>query len=380
MSKFGFICSFLLAFVLGNISLNAQSKVVEVPMKFREGTPAIEVMVNGKGPFLFEIDTGGQGDARADESLVKTLGLKKIGEAEAGDPSGKNNITLDMVRIDSIKIGDLEFRDLEALARGYNRGSETHIDGILGFNLFKNHLLTLDYPAKKVRIEEGNLPPANGKDILSFENPRGIPVVKLGIGNQSIDAHIDSGNTNGGFVFPTERIEKLQLASEPRVVGKAQTVTNIFEIKEVKLKDTIHFGSFEYTEPNVVYPAPSNKEANIGARILRDFVLTFDQKNKRVKLDKKGWKEEPVVRKGENDALKEYIGQYGDRTISDDGEHLYIQRPNGMKLKLVATGKDEYTLEIVPNAKVKFVRDEGGKITEINVLTPAGLWEKAAKI
>ena len=220
---------------------------------------------------------------------------------------------------------------------------------------------------------------ANGKDILDFENPRGIPVVKLGIGDRTVKAHIDSGNANGGFILTNEMVEKSQLMSEPRVVGTAQTVTNTFEIKEAKLKDKISFGGFEYSEPTVVYPGPSPVEANIGARVLRDYALTFDQKNKRVKLNKKGWKEEPVVQKAENAKFKDYVGQYGERTISDDGENLYIQRPNGQKLKLVEVAKDEYFLEPVPTAKVKFVRDDGGKIIEINVLTRDRAWEKAKK-
>lgn len=62
--------------------------VVEVPMKYRGSMPAVEVFVNGKGPFLFAIDTGGQGQARADVSLVGTLGLKKVDEVLAGDGSG----------------------------------------------------------------------------------------------------------------------------------------------------------------------------------------------------------------------------------------------------------------------------------------------------
>lgn len=379
MSKFGIICLLFLVFSIGNISLKSQTKAVELPMKFRDGEPVVEVMVNGKGLFLFAIDTGGQGDVRADISLVEKLGLKKVGEIIIGDPSGKNNQTADVVGIDSIKLGNLEFRNLEASTRDYNRRSGMKVDGILCFELFKNHLLTLDYSAKVVRIEEESLPQANGKNILNFENPRGIPVIKLGVGNQTIDVHIDSGNANGGFVFPSERIEKLPLASEPRVVGKAQTVTNIFEIKEVKLKDTIRFGGFEYPEPTIVYPGPSPTEGNIGAKVLRDFALTFDQKNKRVKLDKKMWKEDPVVAKNVNPAFKDYVGQYGDRTISDDGEHLYIQRPNGMKLKLVELSKDEFKPEIVPNARIKFIRDENGKIIEINVLNPAGTWEKAKK-
>ena len=204
-------------------------------------------------------------------------------------------------------------------------------------------------------------------------------MVKLSVGNQKISAHIDSGNSTGGFILPTQTVERLQLVSEPRVIGKAQTVVNTFEIKEAKLKDTISFGGFEYAEPSVIYPGPSPISANIGALVLRDYALTFDQKNKRVKLDKKGWKEEPVIRKGENAALKEYVGQYSERTISEDGESLFIQRPNGQKLKLVEVVKDEYFPEIAPNAKIKFTRDESGKVIEINVLTPAGVWEKAKK-
>ncbi len=50
-----------------------------------------------------------------------------------------------------------------------------------------------------------------------------------------------------------------------------------------------------------------------------------------------------------------------------------------MKLKLVKVTEDEYFPEPVPTAKIKFVRDESGKITEINVLTPDGTWQKAKK-
>jgi len=357
----------------------AQTKSVEVPMLFRDGMPVVEVMVNGRGPFLFGIDTGGQGDARADESLVKTLGLKKIGEAQAGDSSGKNAVTLDFVGIDSINIGGFEFRQLEALVRGYHNRGGIRIDGILGFELFKNHLLTLDYPAKKVRIEEGKLPTANGKDILNFENPHGIPVVELGIGKQQIKAHIDSGNSTGGFILPTETVENLSLAAQPVVVGRAQTVSNTFEIKSVTLKDKISFGGFEYDSPTIIYPGPSPTEANIGATVLRDYALTFDQKNKRVKLDKKMWKEEPTAVKKVNPKFQDYVGQYGERTISDDGESLYLQRHNGMKLKLIELAKDEFRPEMVPQARIKFIRDESGKIIEINVLTLDGSWEKAPK-
>src|SRR3954463_5186745 len=73
---------------------------VDVPMLFRGPSPAVNVYVNGKGPYLFLIDTGGQGSARADLSLVRQLNLAPVGAKVSGDGSGKNNRTLDEVAFD----------------------------------------------------------------------------------------------------------------------------------------------------------------------------------------------------------------------------------------------------------------------------------------
>src|SRR6185295_6784013 len=48
---------------------------VEVAMLMADHLPAVQVMVNGKGPFLFGIDTGGQGSARVDSAVAAKLGL-----------------------------------------------------------------------------------------------------------------------------------------------------------------------------------------------------------------------------------------------------------------------------------------------------------------
>jgi len=45
-----------------------------------------------------------------------------------------------------------------------------------------------------------------------------------------------------------------------------------------------------------------------------------------------------------------------------------LQREGGPKLKLTQVTKDEYTLEAVPEARLKFVRDENGRIKELRVL------------
>ena len=44
---------------------------------------------------------------------------------------------------------------------------------------------------------------------------------------------------------------------------------------------------------------------------------------------------------------------------------LYLQREGGPKLRLMQAAKDEFTLAEVPEARLKFVRDENGKIKHV---------------
>lgn len=364
--------------ILTQMSVVAQDKreTVEVPMKFRGSMPAIEVLVNDRGPFLFAIDTGGQGQARADTTLVEKLKLKTVGEVLASDGSGRNARSLNVVKINSIRIGDLEFKDVRALTRDYNRSPRIPpIDGILGFNLFADHLLTLDYPRRIVRIEKGELPAANGRDILDFEAPNGVPVIELKIGKDTVKAHIDSGNMVSGFVLPTELVEKLPQIGEPKTVGQARTISNTIEIKQVRLKDTIRLGKFEFSQPLVVFPAL--REANVGSPLWQEFSLVFDQKNKRVRLNRTEVKDAPPTTA--DPKFKEYVGKYGIRTIFEKDGRLYLQREGGPELKLEQSGKDSFALEIAPAAKIEFVRNDTGRIIAVRVLNPRGEWETSTK-
>ena len=104
------------------------------------------------------------------------------------------------------------------------------VDGFLGFALFTEYLLTLDYPAMQVRLARGALPKANGADILPFEIENRIPVIEVAVGKLRMKAHVDSGNFVAGFILPEDVVEQLTLLSEPVTVGRARSVTNKIEI------------------------------------------------------------------------------------------------------------------------------------------------------
>lgn len=260
---------------------------VDVEMQRSGHLPVVSVMVNGKGPFRFAIDTGAAGALRADSTLVAKLGLRKVGEVRGGDPSGKNTRTMDVVEVQSLEVGGARFEGLTAAVRDYNeRRMGDPVDGILGFALFSDCLLTLDYPGNRVKIGRGALPAANGRDVLAFDMARGIPSVKLQVDSVWVDADVDAGSM-GGFSLPASYVARLPLAGPPRVVGRARTVSNEFEITAADLKGTVRLGANEFPGATISFQ-PVFPMANVGSRVLQDFSVTFDQKNRRMRLKRAG--------------------------------------------------------------------------------------------
>ena len=74
-------------------------------------------------------------------------------------------------------------------------------------------------------------------------------------------------------------------------------------------------------------------------------------------------------------AFTEYGGKYGIRTIFVEDDGLYLQRQGGPRLLLVRRGPDEFELDILPEAKIRFARDDDGVIHELHVFGPRQEWE-----
>ena len=256
---------------------------VDVPMTMTTHLPAVDVMVNGKGPFRFAIDTGGSGAARVDSAFAASLGLPVVGEVWGGDPSGKNQQRMGVVALDALTIGGARFAVLRASTRAYNEPGSMHgVDGILGFGLFAGYTVTFDYPAGRLRIEASELPPVDGKRILAYTDDDGIPSIHIQVDSLDMAAHVDAGSM-GGFILPERLVGQLPLASEPVVIGRARTVSNTFEIKGAPLRGTLRIGDLEFSDPKLEFQ-PIMPDANVGSRILKDFRLSFDTKNKRIRF------------------------------------------------------------------------------------------------
>lgn len=272
-------------------SHTTSSGPVRLPTRMDFGKPAVEVTVNGKGPWLFFADTGA-GVTVIDKSLAKELGLEVTGKRPIGGPSDPEGIDADVVRIDSLKVGSIDFTHVEAASWDrsglYKQAGRDRPRGVLGLGLFAGYLLSFDGPAGQLIIEDGALPEPTDEHVVPFKMTEyGIPVIQIAINSRPIDAHFDTGSP-GSITLPESMEGNLRFKTKLRVMGRARTVNGAFEVRGAKLDGKVDIMGYLFDDPQVMLVGALNDmhAAIIGSRLLRDFVLTFDQKNKRVRLQK----------------------------------------------------------------------------------------------
>jgi hypothetical protein len=257
---------------------------VTLPILAMSPNPIVEVRVNGRGPFRFMLDTGGQGYARADVSLAKALSLPVLGQVRGGDGSSQG-VAMDVVGIDTLDLGGATFKNVEAPSRDYNAGRPGgRIDGVLGLHLFAGHLLTIDFPNREIRIAPGTLPEPDGQRILGYDKTRGVVSLPIRVGAATIDADIDTGSM-AGLMLPSAMASTLPLVAPPVVSGQARTISNTVAVSSAVLQGSAHIGAWQLDSPALEF-SDLFRRANVGAQVLREFALTIDQQQHRIRLDR----------------------------------------------------------------------------------------------
>ena len=251
------------------------------PMELRRNMPFVQVQVNGRGPFTFGIDTGTGAEALVAPALAQSLGLSTTGTVEAGDPSGKNPRQLPQVRLSKLSVAGVDFTGITAAVYQPSQ-AEGRCDGILGFPLFRDRLLTLDYPGARLVLGEGTLARTTDGTTVPFRAPDGVPVVDLTVGPETVPAVIDSRGS--GLALPASVADRLPRAGEPVVIGRGRTISAEIEIRGVDLATDVLLGGYRFQRPFVALH-PEFPVGNVGGIVLRSFVLTFDQRSKLVRLE-----------------------------------------------------------------------------------------------
>ncbi|HEY4380974.1 MAG TPA: aspartyl protease family protein [Acidobacteriaceae bacterium] len=116
----------------------------------------LDLLINGKKRRL-EIDTGASGLTLSAPS-AKALGLVPEAQIKVGGIGDDGPANAFVSHVDDIKIGKMEFHNcvVQVLAPGNMLDRVADVDGLIGPDVFRNYLVTLDYPGRELRL--GPLP------------------------------------------------------------------------------------------------------------------------------------------------------------------------------------------------------------------------------
>ena len=241
----------------------------------------IEAQWDKHGPYHFIIDTGSTTTLVTPE-LAKRYGGRARGNQGPVRVLGANGQVklLPPIMLKHVEVGAARFDGVPALVHDLADLSDhlgVRIDGILGFPLFREMLLTLDYVHSEVILTPYGVPTAMPGVTIPFNNDQNTPLIPIQLGAESFIALVDSGsdtalslNTVGlhpGFTFgprPGALVATLS-GDRLRMIGR--------------LGQPLAIGAYVIENP---IADVTDELSSVGGGLLRNFVVTFDQKRKQV--------------------------------------------------------------------------------------------------
>ena len=255
----------------------------EVTMTPWRAMPGVQVLVEGRGPFTFGIDTGFPGMLSVSDAVAQAAGLTPTGQAQIGDPSGRNPVTVNRYTVAALAIGGMTFADVEAHASGLPAPpSGPPLDGVIGMALFGPRTLVLDFKGRRVAVSGAGLPPADGASSFDF-TPGRLIELKVAIGDVVLPAHLDTGQSRLPLIVPQVALAGLKTTGEPRKVGEAHTVSQTIIMYAQGIDAPVRVGSVALPITEVGYPTIV-PIANLGAAALLQLVVSVDLRAGRVRL------------------------------------------------------------------------------------------------
>jgi hypothetical protein len=228
----------------------------------------------------FLVDTGSS-ISYISTDAAQTLAVREREERTVQVQSANGgSLTLPAVTLRRLLLGTRAFERVPAAVFDFSELSAhlgLTIDGLLAFPLFRDHLLTLDYPrARLIVAPQTTVEPARSPDprvsTLAFNNEQRIPFIPLQMGNESFVVLIDSGSDGALSLNPTGLHPRFTFG--PRTGTLVASLAGDREQQVGRLAQDVRLGTHTLATP--IVDLTSHVSA-IGGELLQHFTLTFDQ-------------------------------------------------------------------------------------------------------
>lgn len=305
---------------------------VEVPFYYSNNQVLVKVKINGMKDLLFLLDTG------ATQTILDSQHARELNLANSINASknlsittGAGSMKMHSVRLDSLELGEIKLEDVSiasAKLQSLSTMSQMEPAGLLGANILKRFLVTIDYDRQVVRFSDPDNVTIPENAIILETKP------SLGMGGLAVEGSIDDGpslnfliDTGAAFNHVSRPLinevlrdkEKSKLLPVGSIKGLDDTPVSTGAIIFDKLK----IGKYEFRKP--VFSVSAQDSANnqglisggrlaiLGNPFFSRFRFSVDYRNQRLFLEK-------TPEKALEDSLLEKIDQVvADYRRNNDG-------------------------------------------------------------
>lgn len=268
-----------------------------IPFRLVENHIHVDVAVNGRGPFVFLLDSGA-GALMISKRIADDLGVVASGDLPIRGVGGYGAIGL--AEIDSLTLGGLSLylRHVTVLnPSASGPRALTQIDGILGYDFFARFAVSIDFDRNLMTIYRPGKYPLSADDrSAKLEVFAQVPVVEADIDGQPIRLAVDLGAQTGLIIRGNARVFGTLAGDSTRTGGAGQLggVGGFGEVRSTIVR-RFRLAGFEVENPPALLaekfadlPLPEYIEGLLGVEILKDFNITIDYQGEKFLLRRRG--------------------------------------------------------------------------------------------
>jgi len=248
-----------------------------IPAEVSNHVMTVTVTINGQGPFRMLVDTGCSFSMISPEvaDAVEARGMTGDDEDVAAINGLGDVVNTPRVVLDSIVVGSIRFEGVIAGVVPLELQSKIDgkaLDGILGYTLFSDLFVGMDYKNQRLRLSEAwpkDLPPVRAELVTTFRDQ--VPFITVNIQNRVFDLMVDTGANDRVHLEPAAAAT-LRWKVEPRAGVLLAVAGETARERIGRASGQMELGRLVQPDPVIEISAGS---PTIGIGVLQHYVLLF---------------------------------------------------------------------------------------------------------
>lgn len=256
-----FLCAALPLSASDAYSLHPDRTVLKSPTSAPftlEHLPVVSVRL-GDRTFRFAVDTSVKCSAIIDRNVARDLGLSAVRRVPISNAGATADY--DVVRLASLGVGNARFEGIDAISDDIRAGFG--VDGLLGYGLFRDLVVTIDFAKSELRLDRGRLPRPDGRSVFALGTDDGVPSILVSLAGMPLEADVN--------------------LEVPAPIALLPAVAQAFTIEEKKISGALTIGDISIATPRVIV-SDRLAACAIGMGALKGRALTFDEAHHRVQI------------------------------------------------------------------------------------------------